>query len=245
MKRSTAHPWWHLLQHWLEAGLELLFPMRCAGCGRTRESWCQDCNRSLRLITGHLCTQCGIPQKTHGVCRTCSKSPIPLKARSYASYEGPLNRALLQLKYRPNKIIASVMADWLRELYHQENWNVDLVAPVPLSRNRARQRGYNQAGLIASALAKLLDLPFCDRVLQRIRETKSQVGLNVSDRKRNVRGAFQADQTIVRGKTILLVDDLFTTGATLAACAASLLENGATVVCGLTVCRAQSNRLTI
>jgi ComF family protein len=134
--------------------------------------------------------------------------------------------------------MASVMADWLRELYRQENWNMDLVVPVPLSRNRSRQRGYNQAGLIASALARLLDLPYYNNVLQRIRETKSQVGLNASDRKRNVRGAFQADKTIVYGKAILLVDDLFTTGATLSACAASLLENGATEVCGLTVCRA-------
>jgi ComF family protein len=133
------------------------------------------------------------------------------------------------------------MANWLVGLYSQENWKVDLVVPVPLSRDRLRQRGYNQAGLIASALAKLLDLPYSDKALQRIRETKSQVGLNSTARMQNVQGAFQADGTIVKDETILVVDDLFTTGATLSACALSLLESGANEVYGLTVGRAHSN----
>jgi ComF family protein len=241
MNRSDAHPGWRLLQHWLEAGLELLFPLRCAGCGRAKQTWCHDCDRSLRRLTGHLCTQCGIPLQTRSVCRSCSKNSLPLIARSYARYERPLIRAILQLKYRPNAKLASVMANWLVGLYSREKWKVDLVVPVPLGRDRLYQRGYNQAGLIAFALAKMLDLSYSDKALQRIRETKSQVGLDSTARMQNVRGAFQADGTIVNGKTILIVDDLFTTGATLSACALSLLESGANKVYGLTVSRAHSN----
>jgi len=160
--------------------------------------------------------------------------------RSYATYESPLGKALLQLKYSPNRLLAFRMSQWLVELLSRESWQVDLVVPVPLGKDRLRQRGYNQAGLIASALAKSQHLPFSDRALWRVRETLSQVGLDATARMKNVQGAFSADSAIVEGKRVIVVDDLYTTGATLSSCAQALLQVGAVEVYGLTVGRAYS-----
>jgi ComF family protein len=134
------------------------------------------------------------------------------------------------------------MAAWLAEVARRENWKPTLVVPVPLSARRLRRRGYNQMDLVAGALARLLDVPMGSGALSRIRETRSQVGLDPAGRRRNVEGAFEARRDDVEGSVVLLVDDLFTTGATLAACAAALHEAGSGEVYGLTIGRASSGR---
>ncbi|MGH2621431.1 MAG: ComF family protein [Anaerolineales bacterium] len=110
--------------------------------------------------------------------------------------------------------------------------------PVPLSRSRFQQRGFNQAELLARGLAVRLELPLAAGLLRRARETRSQVGLDPSERALNVRNAFAAERGAFAGEAILLVDDLYTTGATLAACARAALASGADRVFGLTVGRA-------
>lgn len=172
-------------------------------------------------------------------CSLCRARPFPLTARSFALYDGPLARAIVSLKYRPNRALARVMAGWLGEVCRREGWRPTLVVPVPLGRDRLRRRGYNQASLIASALADRLGLPMEDSALRRVRETRSQVGLDPASRLANVQGAFQADPGPFQGKHVLLVDDLFTTGATLAACAEALMDVGAEQVHGITVGRAR------
>ena len=225
-------------RRWLEAALALLFPPHCAGCGQTKTIWCPECDRTLRRLSSHLCPQCGLPLRSRSTCLACSRHSLPLKVRSYATYEGPLGKALLQLKYSPNRLLAFQMSQWLAELLSRESWPVDLVVPVPLGKDRLRQRGYNQAGLIASELAKSQHLPYSNRALWRVRETLSQVGLDAIARMKNVRGAFSADSAIVGGKRVMIVDDLYTTGATLSSCAQALLQVGAVEVFGLTVGRA-------
>jgi ComF family protein len=160
-------------------------------------------------------------------------------ARSYAWYEGPLAQALVHMKYRPNRKLSTMMAGWLADLYLREAWHVDLVTPVPLSENRLRQRGYNQAALISLAFAGSLGLRHSEKALVRVRETKSQVGLDGVGRFRNVQGAFRAIPEFVKEQRVLLVDDLYTTGATMSACAEALLDAGAKGVYGLTIGRAR------
>jgi competence protein ComFC len=107
------------------------------------------------------------------------------------------------------------------------NWPLDLITSVPLGLVRFRERGYNQATLLARPIALCLEKPFSTRVLTRIRETRSQVGLTVVERHDNMVDAFQADRSMVSGKSVLVVDDVATSGATLNACAKALLDGGA------------------
>ena len=173
------------------------------------------------------------------VCTACRGLPWPQPTRSYAFYQGPLVTALLALKYRPDRSLAQRMSAWLAGLVHQEGWRPDLIVPVPLGPDRARRRGFNQARLLAEPLAGQVHGIATPEALLRIRDTQSQVGLDPLARRKNVAGAFRAEEGLVTGKRILLVDDLCTTGATLAACAEALQEAGARTVWAVTVARAR------
>jgi ComF family protein len=117
-------------------------------------------------------------------------------------------------------------------------WPLDVIVPVPLGGKRLRERGYNQTALIARPLALALGLDYRPVALRRTRETSSQVGLSALERRENVRDAFWADAKLVRGKTILVLDDVATTGSTLSSCAEALFSAGAKDVFALTVARA-------
>lgn len=121
------------------------------------------------------------------------------------------------------------------------DWNVDMLIPVPLGKARLKERGYNQVALVARPLAYELGIEYAPRGLKKIRETRSQVGLNASQRKENVREAYQADPSVVTRTSILLMDDVATTGSTVAACTGALLSAGASEVYALTIARALSH----
>ncbi|MBN1264535.1 MAG: ComF family protein [Anaerolineales bacterium] len=160
-------------------------------------------------------------------------------------YQPPVNHILVSLKYRPSQQLAESLAQRLADLYHRESLKADLVAAVPLGSGRLKQRGYNQVELLARPLADLIELPCQHAAIFRTRETRSQVGLTLSERKNNVQEAFQADEVLVNGKRVLLVDDVCTTGATLFSCALALYSAGAREVTGLTVARAKYQSLSI
>ena len=244
MLHSFARPRLRSLQRWLEAGVDLVFPPLCAGCGTPGVEWCAECDGRLARILAPVCTRCGRPVGRGPVCPDCRRKALPLEARAYAEYSGPLVPALLQMKYRPNRRLGGVMSGWLMELVSREAWSVDLVTAVPLSSRRQAVRGYNQSDLIAHKLSDRLGIQFSSEALSRIRDTRSQVGLDPLARAINVRGAFSANKNLVEGRRILIVDDLFTTGATLAACHAALSSAGAQRAYGISVGRARANRPT-
>jgi competence protein ComFC len=122
----------------------------------------------------------------------------------------------------------------------QLNWDLDMVVPVPLGAARQKERGYNQASLLARPLAMQLNLNYRSKALLRVRETQSQIELNREQRKLNVAGAFRADPKNVAGKNVLVIDDVTTTGSTLDSCADALLYAGAGKVYGLTLARAEN-----
>jgi ComF family protein len=130
------------------------------------------------------------------------------------------------------------MAGWLAELIRRESWQASSIIPVPLGRVRMRERGYNQAKLIAEGLADRIELPISDDILIRVKDTRSQVGLDPLARRRNVENAFQARPFSQAAKSVFLIDDLVTTGSTLLACASALMEAGVKKVYGLAVARA-------
>ncbi len=147
-------------------------------------------------------------------------------------------RAILHLKYRPNKRIGEMMGNWLVELTIQNGTEADKILAVPLGTNRLKQRGYNQVDLVVDTMAKRLGVVRDTKALIRVRETKSQVGLDTYTRRINVQDAFRADPKKLQKQSVILVDDLFTTGATLLACTNALQEAGVRRVFGVTVARA-------
>jgi ComF family protein len=142
------------------------------------------------------------------------------------------------LKYRQERYLVAALAQLLLDCLAARPLAVDALVPVPLDARRARWRGFNQSTLLAAEVARALDRPLLDRVLQRQRPTRPQVGLSARERRANVRDAFACtDRTAVAGRRLLLVDDVMTTGATLEACATALDGAGAAAVYGLVVAR--------
>ena len=158
--------------------------------------------------------------------------------RSWLVFEGPIRRALHALKYRRNMALGESLAQHMTGYVNTLNWPVELIVPIPLGKARMKERGYNQVGLVAMPLADIFGWQYSPHALARAKETKSQVGLSAAERKVNVTGAFRSDAAKVSGKNVLLMDDVATTGATLAAGAAALLEAGARSVYALTLARA-------
>jgi ComF family protein len=161
--------------------------------------------------------------------------------RSWAVFDSPIQDGLHTMKYRGNMVfgeeIAMQMADFVRSL----EWPVEIMIPVPLGKKRLKERGYNQVGLVAQPLAYELKLQYEPDALWKTRETRSQVGLTASQRSENVQDAYQADAKVVKEKSVAIMDDVATTGSTIAACTTALLSAGAQGVYVLTIARALSH----
>jgi len=227
------------LYQWLWTGIDWLYPPRCAGCDQPGAHWCSDCQRVTQRISPPICLRCGQPNRNGDVCPGCRRSPPSFEAlRSWAAFQGPVRNAIHRLKYHKNIALGWWLAEALGEIFALSGWKVDLVTPVPLGLARLRERGYNQAALLAHPLALRCGLHYEPRAVIRTRETLSQVNLSVSERKLNVADAFRGDHRIVGGKVVLVVDDVATSGATLNACAEALLEAGCRQVYCLTLARA-------
>ena len=221
----------------------MIFPPMCAGCGRTGFRWCPACQARVPRVAEPICEKCGLPVRKTGLCEKCrSNPPVYRLMRSWAVFDSPIQEALHSLKYRRNisgfgDALARQMAAFVRSLH----WTLDGVIPVPLGRKRLQERGYNQVALVARPLAYELGLAYWPDLLQKTRETRSQVGLNMQERQKNVSKAYQAHPSAVQRKSILLMDDVATTGSTISACTQALLSAGAREVYVLTIARALSH----
>jgi competence protein ComFC len=188
--------------------------------------WCPDCQSRVPFIHKPFCEKCRV------------NPPAYRMMRSWAVFDSPIQNGLHTMKYRRNiafgESIAMQMADFVRSLH----WPVEVMIPVPLGKKRLKERGYNQVGLVARPLAHLLGLRYEPDALRKTRDTHSQVGLSISQRSENVQGAYQAEAQVVRNKSILIMDDVATTGSTISACTSALLSAGAQEVYVLTIARA-------
>jgi ComF family protein len=241
---------------------DLLFPRQCEACGAdlagSETLFCWDCLASLPYLRPPFCARCGdfVAGDVPGdfVCASCARrAPAFDLARSAFRFDGAVADAVRRLKYRAGVWIAPGLGAFLAETWRAVpealRGRVDWVSPVPLAPERSRERGYNQAGLLAGALARRLRLP-CREVLRRTRDTGTQTKLSAQERRKNVRGAFAVRAPYrarnrllarwfppVEGKRILLVDDVITTGATVDECARALKAAGAAAVYALSVAR--------
>ncbi|HEX2906739.1 MAG TPA: ComF family protein [Phototrophicaceae bacterium] len=204
--------------------IDLVFPPRCAGCGRVDTLWCERCQTALEQMPP--------PRQVQ---------PLPPLSGMASSgvHAGKIQQAIWSLKYENGRALAEPLGERLAQHLAHLEWAIDQVVPVPMHAHRLAERGYNQAQLLAEQLALHAALPCVPTALRRWRFTPSQVGMGRSERLTNVKDAFAADAALVQGRTILLVDDVYTTGATLSACAEALLAVGAAAVYGLTVSAAR------
>jgi ComF family protein len=245
----------------VESLFTVLFPSDCRICGVplirvSRLPVCQECLDAMPAIAGGVCTVCGerlfssfaIADATgESRCGLCRRIEPPFaRAMAYGSYEGGLRELIHLLKYNSVRPAANVLGRMLAEavvaLDPEFPAEPVVLVPVPLHRSKLRQRGFNQAELIARAAMKIAPvrrrLRWCAGVLERKRETASQIGLTSHQRRENLRGAFGVAQPeLVKGHEVLVVDDIYTTGATVSECARVLRRAGATKVWVATVAR--------
>src|SRR5580704_9027117 len=237
-----------------DALVSMFFPGGCRLCERllTRASRlpiCEECLGAFPALPLRVCPICGSPALAATTLEprsSESESPPGSErryrldcARSYAAYRGTLARAVVLLKFERIDPLAAYFGERLASLAQRTDLAADIIVPVPLHRVRERERGFNQAELIAREVAKRLELPFEPVLLMRTKARPDKHILSNDERWRIVRGAFATRPgSQVDNKRVLLVDDVMTTGATLDACAGALLEAGAKSVIGLTVARA-------
>lgn len=233
-----------------ESLLALVVPHTCQLCGKTNDNYlCQDCMDGINFIFEGICTVCGVPfiskaSPSH-VCSSCiKKRPKFTLARSICVYEGVLMDAVHKLKYHGHTSIAKpfgmLMAErvFLDKNADKSATTYDIVAPVPLHKTRLKERGFNQSLLLAREIAKKHKIQLDFLNLYRRRYTEPQINLKGDERLKNVKGAFGVKSpNVFKGKTVLLVDDVYTTGATVTECAKVLKKSGAKGVYILTLAR--------
>lgn len=217
--------------------LDFIFPPKCRLCGKTStEVICAECLDSFLRIHGNICRKCGKPcQRSVDECRDCAGRTLHFSlARSGGSYAGSLKEAIHHLKYKNGKRLAPYLARFVSDCASDLVNDVDAIAFVPLTGYRKAKRGYNQSELIAEELSLLYSKPLYEGLVK-TRNVSEQNKLGLADRHTNIKGAFTA-KTRVPG-SILLVDDVYTTGSTVSECALALKKMGAPEVFVLTVAR--------
>jgi len=228
--------------------LDLLFPKKpyCLTCGckltAASQILCQDCRSKIIPLKDPLCRKCSKPlqvKRNDALCHDCQADFHSfVQARSYGYYEGMLKQLIYEFKYHGRQELAEVLGNLMFELLKQLSWpNFDYIVPLPLHPKRLRERGYNQAYLLARVIAKQSGIPLYTGLV-RVKATEHQTLLDKTLRKQNLIGAFKViDRCKVKDKTLLLVDDVYTTGATSGECSNSLLQAGAKAVYVLTCAR--------
>lgn len=231
--------------------LHALLPADCASCGAPLRDdpvplFCRTCWSSIRPLTRRACPRCGrpyfssVPQRAWreypcGGCRI--RRPAYTRARSLYAYEGPLRDAICLFKYRGKVSLRPALVQLMIDAWHGGD-PADLVMPVPLHPSRLREREFNQSLLLADGLSRALRVPLSLDDLLRVRATRPQAELTQAQRRKGLRGCFAVRRpSLVAGKRILLIDDVFTTGTTVNECAKTLRKAGSGHVDVVTLAR--------
>lgn len=219
---------------WVSWFADMLFPPACPSCQEPtadRDTLCPECWTGVDFISPPLCDRLGIrlPYATGErmvSAAAASRPPAYSRARAVGHYDKTLRKLIHALKFHDRHEVRHLLASWMCRAGAELIADADLIIPVPLNRRRLLFRRFNQSALLASELARRTGLPVNPMALERTRRTRSQVGLTAKQRQKNVRGAFQvpaSQRHTIKGRRILLIDDVITTGATAEACTRALL----------------------
>ena len=214
---------------------------RCLVCGKEifeKERFCDDCKKMLPYNDGAICQHCG--RKTVAFteyCSTCKNVLTDLdKCRSAFSYEYPMSKLIKDAKYNNAKYLIEFFAEQLALVYFQNYFNADYLVYIPMTEKAEKKRGYNQSQILSTKLSALINVPVLEAV-KKVKETERQAPLSRAQRLKNLENAFRVtDKKAVKDKSILIVDDVTTTGATAQVMANRLKKAGAKMVNLMTVC---------
>lgn len=234
--------------------LDFVYPsgFSCLIC--TREIFddrfvCDECYKTLPHLSGNLCKRCSDTIVSGDYCEHCKgKDFFCSKILSPFVYDGFIKMSVHGLKFSGRKYLAEFLGTYMAKKFLSEDIKCDIVMPVPLCEERLRKRKYNQASLIAEKFCEITNLPLDITTLARAKNTPPQAKLTFKERRENIIGAFKViDKLKVKGKTILLIDDVYTTGSTLNECAKALMKAGAknviAITAGHTVLEKQDNEI--
>lgn len=207
---------------------------------------CPACHKGIRTVTPPYCPCCGLPYPSDAsgghLCAACIKGRRYFTLhRTCAIYDGTIKEAIHRFKYNGIRPLVHPFVDLMINVFKEMvvQFPVDLLVPVPLHKRRLRERGFNQALLLARELSKRSGILYDARTLIKVNDTAVQINLKKKERKKNLIGAFAiTDRLAIEGRMVLLVDDVYTTGATLDECARTLRKGGAKGVAAITIARA-------
>ena len=234
---EAGHSWAKKLSRAIGAALDLLFPPSCAVCHSEGSFLHDGCVAALPRLEQPYCGLCAGPGGASR-CTWCVAAPPAYDGiRAPLLMEGAVRDMVYGLKYRNLRASAPELARLMAAHLESATLAADLLIPVPLHRRRERERGYNQSRLLARELSVLTGIPVSERALRRTRDTPPQVAMSGhEERRRNMEGAFECAESVA-GQSVLLVDDVVTTGSTMSACAGPLKAAGASSVWGLVLAR--------
>ena len=220
--------------------IDLVYPPYCSGCEKPGTRWCGECEASIQHLETDICLTCGdLIEPGQALCERCQNDAPPVEMlRSWGVYKDPLRKAIHQFKFKNDISLGETFSRYLFIILNQYAWKIEVIVPVPLHAGHGKERGFNQAAMLAFPLALAANVKYRARALRWSKETNSQVGLTMHERKANVKDAFIADSSIIKGKNVLIIDDIATTGSTIFECAVACKKAGANLVYGLTLARA-------
>lgn len=249
-KGKNNHSWSlkRMLKIFVQTGVEILYPSTCAICGqvpdRTNDEKvyaCEKCIKKLLYIESPRCLKCGKPVDNDEteICYDCSRTKhLYSQGVGVWAYTNEIKQSIYRFKYHNKREYGEFYGQEIKKQYGSiiQGWGADVLVPVPLHKSKLRKRGYNQAEIIAVSLGEKMGIPVAPDVLCRKKKTSAQKELNDKERLKNLENAFIITDNDVKYNKVILVDDIYTTGTTIDACARVLMEAGVKEVYYVSLC---------
>ncbi len=218
--------------------LDFLYPGACLGCGDYLENhdaiFCDSCEKKIAEVDFYICGECGAPMESPDGCNKC-RADEPMPVLALGQYEDPLKEAIHSFKFQHIRRAAGIFADKIYKIHREkiEAFSPDIIVPVPLHSLRLKSRGFNQAEDLARGLSQKLNIPTAVDVIDKTRQSRDQARLRAAKRLKNLRGVFTPTGNRLNGERVIIVDDVFTTGATMREVRGAIIAAGGKPVLGV------------